>query len=382
MRNLKILILINSLGGGGAERVTLNLAREWRDAGADVVIATLQSERHDAYLVPGGIRRVSLNISGKSKSILSISLNNIAPIIAIRKLLRREQPDIAIGSITIAAICLALARTGDEISIGYEHSYPSRDFSGWTRWIWNIVRRYSYTRLDGVVALTPQSVEWLRENTHARKVVAIPNWISLPLPDNKPRIEPKDVVPAGKKLLLAAGRLHKAKRFDILLDAFAQMTPRYPDWHLVILGEGDLRKELGAQMLRLGLTQQVHLPSFAGNMTDWYRAADAFVLTSDYEGFGMVLIEAMAHGCAVISTDCEVGPGVIIRNDEDGLLVPQNDLDALVAGLNRMLSDDALRTLLSSKAVGVLETYSPTRVSALWQDFFDALLEKRNVHTK
>ena len=381
MHNLKILILINSLTGGGAERVTLNLATEWHTAGADIIIATLQSEEHDVYPVPEGIRRVSLNISGKSKSILSILSNSVTPLIAIRRLIRRERPNIAIGSITIAAIGLALARTGDEISIGYEHLYSPRDFSGWTRWIWNFMRRYSYARLDAAVVLTPQSVTWLRENTNVRRVVAIPNSIKLPLPDNEPRIKPKDIVPAGKKLLLASGRLHRQKRFDRLLDAFAQISSHHPDWCLVILGEGDLREKLEAQVDQLGLAQRVHLPGFAGNVVDWYQAADAFALTSEYEGFPMVLLEAMSSECPTLSVDCETGPRDIIRNGENGLLVPQDDIDALVDGLDRMLSDDALRIRLASKAVGVLETYSPTHVDALWQDFFRKLMRERNMRT-
>ena len=378
MNGLKILILLIKLGYGGAERVTLNLATKWRDAGADVVIAVLSSEKHDSYIIPHGVRVESLNIPGHPNSILSILRNNIIPIIKIRRLLRQERPDIAIGAVKVSIIGLALASTGDEIAIGHEHGNQIDDFSGRTGWIWNLIRRYSYARLDAVVALTQQSVAWLQENTCACKVVAIPNWVSLPLPDNEPRIEPKDIVPAGKRLLLTAGRLHKQKRFDRLLDAFEQVAHEHSDWHLVILGEGDLRKDLESQVTRLGLTQQVSLPGFAGNVADWYRIADAFVLTSDFEGFGMVLVEAMAHACPVISVDCPVGPSDIIRNNESGLLVPHGDFDALVAGLDRMLSDDTLRARFASKAVEVLETYSPTRVNAKWQDFFSELMQGRN----
>ena len=375
---MKILILLNKFAYGGAERVTLNLATEWRDAGADVTIAVMSSEQYDAYSIPDGIRHVSMNIPGHPNSILSILRNNIAPLIAIRRLLRRERPDIAIGAVHISAIGLALMRTGDEISIGHEHGHPPNSFSGLAAWIWHFVRRYSYARLDAVVALTPQSVEWLRENTHARKIISIPNSILLPLPDNKPRLMPKDVVSAGRKLLLAAGRLHPHKRFDRLLNAFARVAPRHPDWYLVILGEGNLLETLKEQVSRLGLTQQVCFPGFVGNIADWYRAADAFVLTSETEGFPMAVLEAMAHGCPVISVDCPVGPRNIIRNNENGLLVPQDNIESLVDGLDRMLSDDALRKRLASKAVGVLETYSPTRVNAEWQNFLDGLIQERN----
>ena len=280
---------------------------------------------------------------------------------------------------TIAAIGLALIRTDNGIAIAEEHIHPPEAELGW---IWNLTRCFAYYRLDGVVALTEKSAKWLRENTYARKAVVIPNWVSLPLTDNEPRIEPKDIIPAGKKLLLSVGRLHEQKRFDLLLDAFAQVASQHPNWHLVILGESlmtwkNLREDLEEQVSRLGLTQQVSLPGFAGNVTDWYRAADAFILTSSHEGFPMVLLEAMAHGCPVISVDCDTGPRDIIRNGENGLLLPQNDLDALVAGLDRMLSDDALRTRLASKAVEVLEIYSPTRINVLWQNFFDKLKQSQ-----
>ena len=223
---MRVLILLSRFALGGAERVTINLAKEWRNAGADVTIAVLSSEQYDSYSVPEGIRRVSLNIPGHFNSMLSILRSNIKPLIAIRRLLRQERPDIAIGAVNISVIALSLARTGNEIAIGHEHGHPPNSFKGRTAWMWNLIRRYSCARLDAMVALTPQSATWLRENTHARKVLTIPNSISLPLPDNEPKIAPKDIVPAGKKLLLAAGRLHPHKRFDRLLRANYSETSR------------------------------------------------------------------------------------------------------------------------------------------------------------
>ena len=365
---------------GGVERVILNLAAEWRDVGAEVVVATLSTQEKFFYSIPAGIRSVSLDISGRSSSILSLLRNNILPLVKIRRLLRREKPDVVIAMRPISAVGLALARTGDEIAIGAEHVHPPTVLLGW---MWSFVRRYAYARLDAVVALVPQSAAWLRENTRARKVVTIPNWTSLPLLDNEPNIAPEDIVPAGRKLLLAAGRFDPQKRFDRLLDAFAQIAQRHPDWCLVILGEdlskkGKLREELELQVDRLDLRQQVHLPGFVGNIADWYKAADAFALTSDFEGFAMVLIEAMAHGCPAISVDCPAGPGDIVNNDENGLLVPLNDFDALVSGLDKLLSDDTLRERLASSAVEVLDTYSPTRINVAWQDLFGDLRQEGN----
>ena len=386
---MKILILINHFLDGGTGRVTLNLATEWRDAGAEVVIATLQSEERYFYSFPEGIRVVSLNIPGRSSSVLSVLRNNIMPFIRIRQLLRREKPDIAIAAMMISAIGLAATQTGDEIVMYHEHAHPPTQFkSGGLRWIWKFLRLVSYAHMDAVVVLVPQIEEWLRKNTRAKKIAVIPNWIDLPLPQNEPKIMPQDIVPAGKKLLLAVGRLCQQKRFDRLLDAFARIKEQHGDWHLVILGEdapeekkGEFRARMEAQVAQLGLTQQVSLPGFAGNVVDWYRVADALAMTSEYEGFPMVLLEAMAHGCPPISVDCDTGPRDIICNGENGLLVPQDDPDALVDGLNRMLSDEALRKRLASKAVEVQNIYSRTRVNAKWQNLFDESLRERNART-
>ena len=369
MQGRKILFFIHSLVGGGAERVTLNLAEDWSKHGAEVVIATLAKDA-DAYAVPAGIRRITLDVPNISTSLLSFLRNNVVRALFLYRVLRTEKPDVAIGMIRISAVALALVRGRNGIAIGMEHNYPPLQPVGKFR---EVLRRWSYARLDAVVALTSESADWLRRHTKARLVSVIPNSVSLPLPENAPRLLAGDVIADGRKFLLAVGRLHKQKGFDRLLDGFAQVAARHGDWDLVILGEGELRGALEAQVARLGLGGRVSLPGHAGNVADWYRAADAFVLTSRYEGFSMVLLEAMAHGCPVVSVDCDTGPRDVIRDGEDGLLVVQDDPAALVAGLDRMLGDAALRERLASRAVEVLTRFSPERIRGIWEVLFDDL---------
>ena len=370
VRGKKILLLMTSLTGGGADRVTLNLAADWSGAGAEVVVATLAADDGDAYPIPAGVRRVALNLSGRSYSLLSMLRNNVAPVVKLRRMLRAERPDIAVGMATVSAVALALARCGDMIAVGSERVYPGKEPLGR---VWDVLQRHCYRRLDAIVAQASEGADRLRVRTNARRVVVIPNAVALPLPQGEPRIAVRDVVAPGRRILLAAGRLTGQKGFDRLLDGFAQVAPRHPDWRLVVLGKGALRGALQAQAERLGVGGLVHFPGHAGNAAEWYRAADAFVLSSRYEGFPNVLLEAMAHGCAVIGTDCNTGPRDIIRDGEDGLLVPQDDAAALAAGLDRLLGDEALRHRLASRAGEVCERFSPERIRGMWWSLFDEL---------
>ena len=370
MKGKKIILLMTNLVGGGADRVTLNLAEDWSRQGAEVVLVTLMAADGDAYSVPAGVRRVALGFAGKRRSLVDLLRNNIAPVVAVRRMLRAERPDVAIGITTVAAVALALARTGGGLAIGAEHGHTPVAHYGW---IWEWVRRYAYIRLDAVVALTAETASLLERRTRAGKIVVIPNAIFLPVVEGEPRLAVGDVVAPGRKMLLAVGRFVAQKGFDRLVDVFGQVAGRYPDWDLVILGEGALRGALEAQVARLGLGARVFLPGHAGNVADWYRAADVFVLSSRWEGFGMVLIEAMAHGCSVVSVDCDVGPRDMIRDGVDGLLVRQDDGLALAEGLERLMGDAALRARLAARAGEVCERFAPERVRGMWEGLFDAL---------
>ena len=370
VKGKKILFFVPSLRGGGAERVTLNLAEDWSGQGAEVVVVTLLSAETDAFAMPAGVRRIALGVFSEKFSPFAMLRYNILPMLALRRVLRAEKPDIAIGISTICAVILALVRGRDVIAVGAERFHPPLRVMGRFRhWL----RRHCYARLDAVVALTLESADWLRRHTKARLVSVIPNSVYLPLPENEPRLLVGDVVASGRKFLLAVGRLDEQKAFDRLLDGFKQVAGRYGDWDLVILGEGELRGALEAQVASLSLAERVYLPGRAGNMGEWYSAADAFVMTSRYEGIPNALLEAMAHGCPAVSVDCDTGPRDIIHNGENGLLVTQNDSAALVVGLDRMLGDEVLRRHFASRAVEVLDRFAPKRIRRMWWELFDEL---------
>jgi len=134
------------------------------------------------------------------------------------------------------------------------------------------------------------------------------------------------------------------------------------------------RAGLEAQRRELDLQDRVSLPGLAGNVGDWYAAADVFVLTSRYEGFPNTLLEALAAGLPAVSVDCDTGPREILRHGVDGLLVPQDDSpgpgngpeNGLAAALDRMMADDALRRACAARAVEVRDRFALPRIAAQW----------------
>ncbi len=119
------------------------------------------------------------------------------------------------------------------------------------------------------------------------------------------------------------------------------------------------------------------LPGRAGNIAEWFARADIFALSSRYEGFPNVLLEAMAAGCACISFDCDTGPREIIRDEVDGLLAPPENVDAMAAGLERLMRDEELRKTLAARAVEARDRFAPDRILAQWEALFKIPITSR-----
>src|SRR5262249_18849014 len=153
--------------------------------------------------------------------------------------------------------------------------------------------------------------------------------------------------------------------------AFSALAHKHPEWKLTILGGGPLLAELQKQAQSLNLDQRVQ---FAGPVSDPFprlHAADLFVFPSRFEGFGMALAEAMACRLPAVSFDCPEGPGDIIRNGVDGLLIPSEDVPALIAALDSLMGDSDKRRRLASRAPEVHSRFGRERILDLWESLFD-----------
>lgn len=357
---MRIAILIYSLAGGGAERATAYMANAWAAADQEVVILTYGPPHPVEYPLAETVTLRRLDCVDGSG--LLASLTRIA---RIRAALSDARPDVVLAMMSTANILLALASIGRPWrTVGSERVSPI--FEPKSR-VWRWLRTWAYGLLDVAVGQTDRAAEWLRRHTWAPQVRAVPNMVRWPLPDSQnPVAQP--VVAPGRRLLLAVGRLHRQKGFDDLIEAFALVAADHADWDLFILGEGPQRAELEAQAARLGLGDRVRLPGRMAAMRNWYERADIFVLSSRYEGFPNVLLEAMAAGAAVISRDCDDGPREIIRPEVDGLLAALDEPGALSDALRRLMQDEELRRRLGARAVDVRVRFSETVVMALWDE--------------
>ncbi len=376
---MKLLFFIFSLDGGGAQRVTVNLANYWAERGWKITIVTITSISQDIYALDPSIARISLGMAGASKNIGDALLRNLKRVRQLRRVLLDIKPDVAVAMADNSCVTLALAVRGltGTVPAGSIRSYPPRVP---TKAIWKSVQSLAYGQLSALVAQTPETASWLAANTNARRIEVIPNPIQWPLPYGERNIEPGTVCEPERKVLLAAGRLGPEKRFDLLIDVFASLFERHPDWDLVIVGEGAERQQLELTISAKGLGHCVFLPGWAGNMSDWYERAQLYVMSSSFEGFPNTLAEAMAHGLPAVSFDCDVGPRHIIRDGRDGFLAPQDDGPALAAVLDRLMGDEDLRQRFGRAAYEIRDRYSLQRVAQMWEGMFkDLLAQHRKV---
>ena len=369
---MKILLLMHSLSAGGAERAACTLANFWAASGREVTIVTLTPVSADFYPLDRRVERMSLELAGASRHALHGLWQNVRRVVALRRLLRILRPDIALAMMSTPNVLLALASRGLPTlqTIGSERCYPPHAPLGR---LWHVLRRTLYGRLSAMVALTGECAHWIETQTSASRVVVIPNAIAWPLPDNPPRRSLPRLCQPQRKRLLAVGRLEPVKNFDALISAFARLARAFPDWDLIILGEGPERARLASMIRCMGLVQRVAMPGVAGNIAYWYGEADLFALTSLSEGFPNALAEAMAHGVPAVSVDCNTGPRDIIRHGIDGLLVPPDDIAALSDALARVMGDALLRGQLASRSAEARERFSVAKIGQMWDTLFLAL---------
>ncbi|WP_225803236.1 glycosyltransferase family 4 protein [Streptomyces sp. NK15101] len=238
---------------------------------------------------------------------------------------------------------------------------------------------HEYTLLDAVTTVTEADARSYRElRLPGVRIEAVPN--SVPAPS----VPPADPT---ARTVVAAGRLTRVKRYDVLIDAFADVAADHPDWKLRIYGSGDavqdLRGALARQVKDRGLDGQVFLMGTVTPMeSEWAKGSIAAV-TSQRESFGMTIVEAMRCGLPVVSTDCPHGPREIIEDGVDGRLVPVDDVAAVAGALRSFVEDEELRAEAGRAALAASERFDPSRIAARHEALWTELVARgagRRVH--
>jgi glycosyltransferase involved in cell wall biosynthesis len=199
-------------------------------------------------------------------------------------------------------------------------------------------------------------------------VATIPNALSWPL-EGRSRLESRTVV--------AAGRLVRRKGMGRLIRAYLPVARAHPDWQLLIYGRGGLQADLQALIERRGVVDQVRLMGHTDDLAAALESASLFATASRAEGFPMVLLEAMSKGLPLVAFDCPRGPRDIVRDGENGRLVPNGDIPAFTAALEDLVGDEQSLRRMGARARADAATYSMDGVVARWEALFDTIREHR-----
>ncbi|RNF79174.1 glycosyltransferase family 4 protein [Streptomyces botrytidirepellens] len=274
--------------------------------------------------------------------------------------------DVVIATRPGLVICLAaLGQQGRYLRIGQEHR------------LYETHRAEIRTACDAALARLDAntSVSEADARTHRDRLPGISTLLTG-LPNCVPAtgVQPSD---GNAKLVVAAGRLIPVKRYDLLVSAWATVAAKHPDWHLRIYGRGPQAPALRRQIDELGLAGHITMMGAHSPIeTEWAKGAIAAV-TSREESFGMTIVEAMHCGVPVVATDCPHGPGEIITDGHDGMLVPVGDADGIAKGLLTLIEDDALRRSMGEAARVAAQRYAPARLATAYEELFAELFARR-----
>lgn len=366
---MRLTLVISSLGRGGAERVLSILASAWAEQGHQVTLLTFDGDTAPAHAVHASVVLRHLNLAAYSKNFVQGLSRNANRVRVLRRAIRESRPTIVVSFLDMVNVVTLLATRGMDVPVIIsERIDPSLYDIGRA---WHLLRRLVYPFADALVCQTDQALKRFMAMTRVRGFT-IPNPVLPPPGTARSQSEPS--LPA-RRVLIAMGRLVPQKGFDLLLEAFARLAPRHPDWNLTVLGSGPMLATLKTQRESLGLNDRIQFAGAVADPFSFLRSADMFVFSSRFEGFGMALAEAMACGLPAVSFDCPEGPSVLIRNGIDGVLVPPEDVNALTAALDRLMADPQEREKLGSRAPEVLERFSLSKILALWSELFDRVAQ-------
>lgn len=346
---MEIAIIINSPVLGGAERVAFNLAK-WLNC-QDSVKASIIA-----------LKKTALNSFDTSESDY-VEINGKNKILALRKAVKNKRPDIVLTLSVPLCVYTIPALFGLRLThVVSERNAPAQ-FSG--KKITRLLSRLLMRNADAYVFQTKEAQAFYGGAISKRSVV-IHNPISNILVPDRHEVN---------KEIVNVGRLDPQKNQMMLINAFSEIIKDYPDYSLIIWGEGRERMNLEKRIDNLQLSSKISLPGSTNNIFDKIKRSALFVMTSDYEGMPNALMEAMALGLPCISTDCPCGgPSELIHNGEDGVLIPVGDKDALINAIKKVLSDKEFANRIGKAAETIRDSHSMDRICAQWLGFFNKLM--------
>lgn len=382
---MKIVYVIDSLASkGGAERVIINkmdyMANHF---GYIISIITCYQDKDtpNAYSISNNIKQICLGIPFYSqykhhypyRLWVKHSINRQMQK-ALSNAIQEIDPDILIGVSYFQAdvVTSVKCRAKKLIEVHEPRPYTLSDYGlsrSWiSSWYMKHYRNWYFRKVekqaDVVVTLTSGDAhEW----RNAKRVKIIPNFTVMPI----------EKLSDGKsKRVIAVGRLEWVKGYDRLLDAWKIVSDKHPNWHLDIFGVGTWEQKLKDQQKNLGLENKLTIHPATPKINIEYSNSSIFVGTSHFEGFPLVLLEAMQVGLPCVAFDCPFGPSAVIRDGENGFLVPEGNIKQLATKISLLIEDSHLRARLSNNALETSNNYAVNIVMMQWEALFRELLSE------
>ena len=364
-----IKFILPGLSAGGSEHVVSFVANRLAQSGFDVSILSFEaSDSKPYYHTDERIRIEYLDVPIGKRGPVGVLSDIAVRVKRLRGILKAQRPDMVVSLLTRSNVIAVLAATGLHIPvIVSERNNPVRQRPGP---VWRALRRYTYARAFGLITMTRGALECFPPVMRQRSWV-IPNMADYQT--FKPHFK------NTKRVMTAVGRLVDQKGFDLLIQSWAKIAASHPDWCLRIWGEGPDRPALEGLAIQLGVANSVEMPGVSSAPGRWIEEADAFVLSSRFEGWGLVLGEAMASGLPCVSFDCPFGPADMMTDDYDGLLIEPENVDAMAAGLSLLMGDADLRDRLGNKATDAADRFAPDVIGGLWETTIRGALHEASV---
>lgn len=361
---MKLTIFIGSLSGGGAERVACNLSNYLIENGHSVDFLTIGNSSN-AYNLSEKVNVVSLE---SKKRIKFTPLRVIYKLLSLKKYIKKSKTDCYLVMLPRITRTLFMFRKQIKVPIIVSERCSPDQYSSKT--IKQMVK--CFNKADGLVFQTEDAKNYyLERGVNGQNAVVIPNAIN-------PAFIKEPYVGERRKAIVGVGRFSEQKNFEMLIKAFAKISPQFPEYSLELYGDGFKKSEYKALAEQLGVKDKLILPGFVSDIGERIKDASLFVLSSNYEGMPNALMEAMALGLPCVSTDCPAGgPKFLIENGVNGILVSVGSVEQTANAIVEMLSNLDKAKEMGKNASGVQQKLAPATIYAKWQEFIIQAVEDK-----